>query len=150
MGSLQLRSQSFMNNGSIPQVFTCDGADISPQLSWQDPPPGTQSFVLIMEDPDAPKGTWHHWIVFNIPVHVQEFPEAVQQLPVSTKTGKNSWGLTNYGGPCPPDQEHRYFFNLYAMDCILDLDNGVYYADLKQAMGGHVLDHAQLMGRYKR
>lgn len=139
-----------MNNGSIPQVFTCDGANISPQLSWQNPPLVTQSFVLIMEDPDAPRGIWYHWVVFDIPAHVRNMPEAVQQLPANTKVGKNSWGHTNYGGPCPPGQEHRYFFNLYAMDCFLNLTNGVNYADLKEAMEGHVLDHAQLMGKYKR
>jgi Raf kinase inhibitor-like YbhB/YbcL family protein len=150
MESLQLRSQSFVNNGSIPQIFTCDGADLSPQLSWQNPPPATQSFVLIMEDPDAPRGTWIHWVLFNIPAHVLEMPEAVQYLPEGVQVGKNSWGHASYGGPCPPGQEHRYFFDLYAMDCLLSLDHGVDYETLKKAMEGHVLDHAQLMGKYKR
>ncbi|ACE05814.1 hypothetical protein Aasi_0395 [Candidatus Amoebophilus asiaticus 5a2] len=150
MDKFKLISPNFKNEGYIPSIFTCDGDNISPTLHWKDAPKETQSFVLIMEDPDAPKGTWYHWLLFNIPSHLHKIPEAVEQLPEGIKIGANSWGKLAYGGPCPPTGEHRYFFTLYALDYFLPLNDGASYQNIKEGMEGHILEQAQLIGKYER
>lgn len=116
-----LESSAFNNGGSIPSKYTCDDDDISPPLSWRDAPTDTKSFVLIVDDPDAPVGTWDHWLLYNIPAATHELAENLTSAPDGAHGGKNSWGKTTYGGPCPPDREHRYFFKLYALDSKLNL-----------------------------
>lgn len=148
--ALTIKSKAFENGSQIPQVYTCDGRDISPELSWDGAPEKTASFVLIMDDPDAPMGTWDHWILFNIPPETKMLEENIQSLPAGTVSGNNSWKRTGYGGPCPPDKEHRYFFKLFALDCTLDLKEGATKAEVEKAMEGHILEKAQLMGRYNR
>lgn len=145
-----LSSTAFRHDSLIPDVYTCDGKDISPQLKWEGAPSKTQSFTLIMDDPDAPMGTWDHWIVFNIPAETKEFSENIKSLPSGTKVGTNSWGRSDYGGPCPPDREHRYDFKLFALDKTLDLPTGASKHDVLKAMKGHVLGETELMGRYDR
>jgi len=148
--ALELTSESFEHNAVIPQKYTCDGQDISPQLKWDNVPEGTRAFAMICDDPDAPMGTWDHWIVFNIPVDTTEFPEDIRLLPDGTKEGNNSWNRTGYGGPCPPDREHRYMFKLYALDTVLELDDGASKSELEAVMKGHILAQAELIGRYNR
>jgi len=148
--AFQLSSPDIVPNGTIPAKFTCDGSNVSPPLRWKDLPSGTKSLALIVDDPDAPRGTWNHWILFNIPASATELPEAAQTLPAGTVQGNTSFGKTGYGGPCPPDREHRYFFKLYALDQDLPLSSGAKKADLETAMKGHVLGQAELMGRYDR
>jgi len=148
--ALEINSSEFEQNAKIPSRLTCDGDDISPAIRWQNAPEGTKSFALIFDDPDAPMGTWDHWLLFNIPANVTELAENIKQLPAGTKEGTNSWGRTGYGGPCPPDREHRYFFKLYALDTELSLDNGVEKKEIEKAMEGHILEQAELMGRYER
>ncbi len=150
MNNFKIISPSFTHHAYIPKIFTCDGENISPPLVWENAPKETLSFILIMKDPDAPKGTWYHWILFNIPSYIHELPETIYKLPEGTRVGKNSWGETNYGGPCPPDKEHRYFFNLYALNCLLPLDNGATYKTIEETMQAHILGQTQLMSRYKR
>jgi hypothetical protein len=137
----------------IPAYHTCDGDDLSPPLDWNDPPEGTQSFVLIMDDPDAPGGTWVHWVLYNIPAEARNLqanvsPEA--QLPDGSTHGINSWGRLGYGGPCPPSGTHRYFFKLYALDTTLSLGENADKTQLLAAMEGHVLAEAELMGTFSR
>jgi len=148
--TLTITSPDFKHNGLIPAKFTCDGEDISPLLQWAGVPEGTVSFVLICDDPDAPMGTWDHWLLFNLPGDTTELPEAVAVLPTGTREGNNSWGKIGYGGPCPPDKVHRYFFKLYALDGVLTVDDGVTKAEIESAMEGHVLGQAELMARYDR
>ena len=145
-----LKSSAFSNQASIPVVYTCDGKDVSPTLVWEGAPPATQSFALIMDDPDAPMGTWDHWLLYNIPADTHDLPEHIQKLPVGTLVGKNSWGRNDYGGPCPPDREHRYFFVLYALDTILNLPVGADKKTLQEAMQDHILAKAELIGKYDR
>jgi hypothetical protein len=155
--SLALDSASFPHNGEIPARHTCDGQDRSPPLAWTGVPPGTQSLVLIVDDPDAPdpaapKMTWVHWLLYNLPPDAQGLPEAVAAgaLPAGTREGTNDWQRTGYGGPCPPIGTHRYFHKLYALDVVLpDLERPT-RAGLEKAMQGHVLAHAELIGRYRR
>lgn len=151
--AFMMKSEVFEPGGMIPSRFTCDGEDISPPLSWEDAPEQTHAFALIMDDPDAPVGTWIHWIVFNLPPQARSLPESVgkgAQLPAGTQRGKNSWERLRYGGPCPPGGIHRYFFKLYALDSRLDLNEGIRKEELVEAMKGHVLGQAELMGRYRR
>lgn len=151
--SFTLESSAFTAGALIPVKYTCDGDDISPPLSWSEPPAGTRSFALIMDDPDAPVGVWDHWLLYNIPAGVRGLPAgipAVPELADGSRHGKNSWGRTDYGGPCPPSGEHRYFFKLYALDAPLDLASGANKQTLLQAMDGHVLAEAELMGVYER
>lgn len=145
-----LTSSAFANESSIPEKYTCDGADVTPPLQWENLPDGTQSLVLIVDDPDAPVGIWDHWILYNIPPHVTEFAENLQSLPEGTLEGKNSWARTGYGGPCPPDKMHRYYFKLYALDSVLDLPNGAHKSTLLKEMEGHIIGETQLMGKYDR
>jgi hypothetical protein len=140
---LQLNSGAFAHETAIPVKYTCDGENISPPLTWSDPPEGTVGFALINDDPDAPAGTWVHWLLFNIPAGSRGLEEAVPdapELPDGSRHGENSWGRLNYGGPCPPSGTHRYFFKLYALD----------KQELLDAMEGHVLEQAELMGTYTR
>ena len=154
MGTLLVESDAFLAEGTIPQLYTCDGDDISVPLRWSEPPAGTQSLALIFDDVDAPAGTWVHWVIFNIPAGVRSLPEGVAADPVSDglgTNGSNSWGNLGYGGPCPPEgAPHRYTSRLYALDVLLDLEAGASRAELDGAMAGHILDTGQLMGQYGR
>ena len=151
--SFRLTSVTFHEGEGIPSDYTCEGADVSPPLTWSKPPEGTKSFVLISEDPDAPMGTWVHWVVYNLPASTQTLPEAFPidgRLSDGTCQGTTSFGRTGYGGPCPPSGTHRYIFTLYALDTVLSLTPGVMKAQLEEAMHGHVLGETHLMGTYRR
>lgn len=149
-----ISSPSFSNGGKIPTRFTCDGTDVSPELTWTAPPTGTQSFTLIADDPDAPVGTWTHWVLFNLPAHTTALPEGVtkvDEVPSGGRQGRNDFRKIGYGGPCPPPgKPHRYFFKLYALDKMLNLTPGARKQDVEQAMQGHILANAELMGTYQR
>ena len=155
--TLQLSSQAFSHNELIPTLYTCDASDISPPLSWEGLPAGTQSLVLIVDDPDAPdpkalKMTWVHWVLYNIPPATDGLAENIGAvgLPAGTLEGHNNWGRTGYGGPCPPIGRHRYFFKLYALDITLPDLGRVGKDEVLQAMQGHVLGQAELVGTYQR
>lgn len=151
--TFNLRSTAFASGELIPRKYTCDGEDISPQLEWDDLTDNVQSFALICDDPDAPVGTWIHWVLYNMPAETRVLPEAIPadaDLADSSRHGKNSWGRLGYGGPCPPSGTHRYFFRLYALDRLLDLAAGASQKQLLQAMEGHILAQAELVGRYTR
>ncbi len=151
--TFQLLSTSFDPGQEIPQTYTCDGANYAPALSWQGIPEGTQSFALIMDDPDAPVGIWDHWLLFNIPASRTQLSEglkSVKDLPDGIQWGLTSSGKGDYSGPCPPDKRHRYFFKLYALDTLLNLDNGVDKKTLEKEIEKHKLDEAVLMGTYDR
>lgn len=155
---LTLSSSVFSHNGEIPKRYTCDGDDISPDLRWAGVPAGAKSLALIVDDPDAPdpaapKMTWVHWVLYNIPPTATGLPEGVspKALPPGTKEALNDWKRTGYGGPCPPIGRHRYFHKLYALDAALsDLGRAATKKDLEAAMKGHILDEAQLIGTYQR
>ena len=151
--ALQLSSTAFSNGGDIPVKHTCDGNDVSPALSWSDAPKDTKSLALIMDDPDAPSGTFTHWLLYAIPANTQQLPEGVpadEQTNVG-RQGRNGFGRTGYGGPCPPPgRPHRYFFKLYALSSDLNLKGGASRNELESAMKGHVIAHTELMGRYQR
>lgn len=147
--AFSLESSAFKAGEAIPSKYTCDGADISPPLKWQDAPQGTVSFVLTMDDPDAPRGVWDHWVVFNIPNTLSELIEN-HQFKNDVTLGKNSSANNKYNGPCPPNGEHRYFFKLYALDQKLNLPSSATKKDVEAAMQNHILGTAELMGRYKR
>lgn len=147
-----ITSDAFVHEAAIPVKYTCDGDNISPPLAWTAPLEGTQSFALIADDPDAPGGTWVHWVVYNLPADMRGLPEAVAgdgDLPGGVH-GKNSWPRAEYGGPCPPNGTHRYFFTLYAVDTSLALEPGASKADVLAALQGHILAETTLMGTYKR
>lgn len=149
----ELTSTAFVQGSPIPQQYTCDGEDISPPLEWSDPPAGTHSFALIADDPDAPVGTWVHWVLYNLPADSHALPEAIPpdtELPDGSRHGQNSWQRPGYGGPCPPGGTHRYFFKLYALDTALDLAPGASSTQLLQAMEGHILAQTEVMGVYTR
>jgi Raf kinase inhibitor-like YbhB/YbcL family protein len=149
-----LTSTAFAKGGGIPKKHTCDGADVSPALGWNDAPAGTQSFALIADDPDAPVGTWTHWIIWNIPPKTATLPEGVPKVGESgdgARQGKNDFKRVGYGGPCPPPgKPHRYFFKLYALGAKLDLKSEASKGELERAMKEHVLSEAELMGTYGR
>ena len=155
--TLSMDSESFKQNEMIPDRYTCDGKDMSPPLQWTGMPPETKCLVLIVDDPDAPdpaapKMTWVHWVLYNIPANVTGLAENITPatLPGGTKEGLNDWGRTGYGGPCPPIGRHRYFFKLYALDTILaDLDQPT-KTQVEKAMAGHVLAKTELVGLYQR
>ena len=150
---LELTSTAFAQGDGVPAKYSCDGEDISPPLSWSDPPDGTKGFALICDDPDAPVGIWVHWVLSDIPVEARSLPEAVAadaQLPDGSRNGKNGWDKLGYGGPCPPSGTHRYFFKLYALDTTLGLPASAGRAEVEAAMEGHVLAQAELMGTYTR
>ena len=149
----ELTSTAFAAGERIPGKYTCDGEDISPPLQWSNAPGDTQSFALIADDPDAPIGTWVHWVLYNLPGETRALPQAVPpdaDLPDGSRHGKSSWGRLSYGGPCPPGGTHRYFFKLYALDTVLDLPAGASKEQLLQAMEGHILAQTELMGLYTR
>jgi Raf kinase inhibitor-like YbhB/YbcL family protein len=146
--TITLTSPAFANRDAIPSQYSCQGDEISPPLVWNHIPDETQSFALIMDDPDASRAPWIHWVIYNIPSDTRNLPEAVN--PVPGIVGKNSWDRTSYGGPCPPAGTHRYFFHLYALDILLDLDPGATQADLAQAMEGRMLARGELMGTYHK
>jgi Raf kinase inhibitor-like YbhB/YbcL family protein len=152
--TMELLSDSFEPGDRIPVDFTCDGHDQSPPLRWHQVPDATQSFALICDDPDAPGDTWTHWLIFNLPADARELPTAVQPadtLPNGAKQGMNDFRNPGYGGPCPPPgKPHRYSFRLYALDEMLDLAPGTGKLDLEQAMQGHILAQAELIGTYGR
>ena len=150
---MKLQSSAFAHGETIPRKYTCDGADLSPPLEWNDVPEGTQSFVLIMDDPDAPVGTFTHWIAFNIPGSIHSFPEGAAQASPNFRQGRNDFRRVGYGGPCPPrgHGRHRYFFRLYALNIpALNLQDGASRRDVENAMQGHVLASAEYMGTYER
>lgn len=155
--ALTLTSADFPAGGSIPAIFTCDGANKSPALSWSDIPADTKSLAFILDDPDAPdpaapKRTWVHWVLYNIPPQTNRLHAGVRdaELPAGTQAGLNDWKNTHYGGPCPPIGRHRYVHKLYALDVVLpDLGNPT-KAQLEQAMQGHVKAQAELVGTYQR
>ena len=151
-GNMEITSSQFIHEGLIPPIYTCDGQNISPPLSISGVQEGTKSLVLIMDDPDVPKsirpdGIWDHWIVFNIPPETREIPEGKN---LSGVPGVGTSGKLAYGGPCPPDREHRYFFKLYALDTMLGLSEGAKKSEVELAMAGHIVAEALLMGRYDR
>lgn len=146
-------SAAFKDGGPIPSTYTCDGEDTSPPLAWTDPPPGTKSLAFINDDPDAPGKTWVHWVLSNLPPSSRGLPAGVppdEELPDGTRQGMTDFGRIGYGGPCPPSGTHRYYFKLYALDTLLTLAPGATKPQLEQAMQGHVLTQAQLMGTYRR
>ena len=153
--NMNLTSSAFANSGTIPSKYTCDGQNVNPQLVFSDVPAKAKTLVLLMDDPDIPDfvkqkftiQVWDHWIVFNIPPGTKEVAEGKNPQGV---LGKNTGGKNAYGGPCPPDREHRYFFKLYALDTELDLPEGATKAEVEKAMKGHILARAELMGKYER
>jgi Raf kinase inhibitor-like YbhB/YbcL family protein len=150
---IQLTSDAFAHEGPIPVQYACTGEDSSPALSWNEPPEGTQSFALIMDDPDAPAGTWVHWVLFNIPASARGLSEAIpsgETLPDGSMHGENSSGNLGYNGPCPPSGTHHYFFKLYALDETLGLSAGADKGELLQAMEGHILAQDELMGTFSK
>jgi len=152
---MQIISDVFTNNGPIPAKYTCDGQDLSPPLSCTGVPAGTQSLVLVVDDPDAPnpaapRMTWVHWVLYNIPPTSQSLAEGVCSLPHGIGEGVNDWGRTGYGGPCPPIGRHRYFFKLYALDVVLSEHGRPTKVALERVMQGHVLAQAELIGTYQR
>lgn len=139
---------AFQNGELIPQKHTCDGENISPEIRIKEGPEGARSFVLIMDDPDSPTGTWLHWAVWNIGGNTERIEE--NKLPPGVVEGKNTFGSMKYGGPCPGSGEHRYFFRLYALDAMLYLQEGVSREELEESMEGHILEQAEYMGIYRR
>jgi len=151
--AFQITTTAFRDGSSIPKRFTCDGSDVSPALSWGNPPAGTISLAIIADDPDAPAGTWVHWVLYDLPADTRKLPEGVakdRELPNGALQGRNDFGKIGYNGPCPPrGSEHRYFFKLYALDSKTGLKAGVTKSELERAMKGHVLSQAQLIGKFQ-
>ncbi len=145
---MQISSPTFQNNQNIPSKYTCDGQNINPPLQFSDIPGNAQSLVLISDDPDAPMGTWVHWIIWNIDPKTTEIAE--NSVPTGAIEGTTSFGETGYGGPCPPSGTHRYFFKLYAIDIKLDLPITTNSQALEKALQGHILASSELIGLYKR
>jgi len=152
--ALQVTSSAFEEGGTIPRQYTCDGPDDSPPLAWSGDPAGTQSLALISDDPDAPVGTWVHWVIYDIPPDLTALPEGVAKTDTVEGIGvqgTNDFRRVGYGGPCPPPgKPHRYYFKLYALDTTLGLGPGATKKDVEQAMQGHILAQGQLMGKYGR
>ncbi len=152
--ALELTSSAFKDGDTIPKKYTCEGADLSPPLHWSVPPAGTRSYVIIAEDPDAPVGTWVHWVIYNLPLDLRGLSEGIppkERVLDEALQGLNDFKRTGYGGPCPPPgKPHRYYFKLYALDVILDLKSRATKAHVLEACKGYVLAEAQLMGRFGR
>jgi len=157
-GSMKLTSPAFAQGGAIPLRFTCDGEGVSPPLAWTDPPTGTKSFVLIVDDPDAPdpnapRTVWVHWVVYDLPADARSLREGVASsadLPKGGRMGRNDWGKSKWDGPCPPVGSHRYVHKLYALDLVLGDRSAVTKRQLEEAIEGHVLAEAELIGTYER
>ena len=150
---MKLKSSAIATDGVIPLKYTGDGIDISPPLSWSDSPEGTESFVLICDDPDAPRGTFVHWVLYNLPAATRGLPENLSREPRLTNLGvqgKNDFGKLGYGGPCPPSGTHHYFFKLYALSQQIDLAPGATKAQVEKAMRGHILATSEIIGLYRR
>jgi Raf kinase inhibitor-like YbhB/YbcL family protein len=150
--SFRLESPAFAEGGTIPRLHTCEGADLSPALEWSGEPEGTKSYVLIVDDPDAPVGTWNHWLLWDLPAATRTLPQGFKAGQAG-ESGTNDFGRSGYGGPCPPRGHgpHRYYFKLYAVKILsLGLRRGAKRADLDKALEGHVLAEARCMGRYER
>jgi len=153
--TLNIASPAFTQDGKIPSRHTCDGANLSPALEWSGVPAGTKSLALIVDDPDAPdpaapKMTWVHWVLYNIPPSENGLKEGVAELPSGTLQGHNDWKRAGYGGPCPPIGRHRYFFRLYALDTVLDNLGNPTKGKLEKSLQGHVIAEAELVGLYQR
>ena len=152
--AFEIKSSAFAQGQAFPKKYTCDGPDVSPQLTWTDPPPGTKGFALIADDPDAPMGTWVHWVLYDLPAEARQLPEGVpkqEALRDGTRQGVNDFGRIGYGGPCPPPgPAHRYFFKLYALDKKLDLPPRATKPQVLNAIREHTSGETQLMGTYKR
>ncbi|HVZ31998.1 MAG TPA: YbhB/YbcL family Raf kinase inhibitor-like protein [Polyangiaceae bacterium] len=151
---MRLESPAFRHKGEIPRKYTCEGENVSPPLSWSSVPAGAQSLALIVDDPDAPdpkapKMTWVHWVVYDIPTSASGLPEHAKSLPSGAREGTNDWKRAGYGGPCPPIGRHRYFFKLYALDTQIG-QNALSKPKLEAAMKGHVLASAELIGMYEK
>lgn len=144
----RLTSQVFKEGASIPSKYTCDGENVSPPLKWEGVPQGTKSFVLIVDDPDAPAKVWTHWVLYNIPPTNTECREG--KAPSGALEGVNDFGEIGYGGPCPPSGTHRYFFKLYALDQLLSIPQGATKLQVEKAIKPHVLGEVQLIGTYKK
>jgi len=150
---MEIKSTAFKQGARIPSKYTCDGMDVSPPLEWSNAPSGTKYFAIVCDDPDAPMGTWVHWVIYDIPASTTSLPEKVpplKEVTNSAKQGMNDFRAIGYGGPCPPSGEHRYFFKLYALDAPTGLKAGAAKAHLLEAIKGHILGDAELMGKYKR
>ncbi len=148
-GNMKITSEAFASNGYIPSDYTCDGLNTSPQLTISGTPAGAQSLALIVDDPDAPAGTFIHWVVWNIPPQTIGLPQG-GPVPFGSVEGKTSFGENSYGGPCPPSGTHRYFFKIFALDTTLDIPKQSDSLELERAMQGHVIDKAGLIGLYER
>lgn len=148
MGTMKITSPAFKHNGMIPQKFTCDGEDMNPPLAFEGVPPGAKSLALIMDDPDAPRGMWVHWVVWNIDPGTTAVGE--NTVPAGGKQGMNDFRKHDYGGPCPPSGTHRYFFKLYALDRTLDPGQNITKTELEAAMKNHIIGQAEMIGLYKR
>jgi Raf kinase inhibitor-like YbhB/YbcL family protein len=152
--TFKLETTSFTPGGDIPKKFTCQGPDVSPALTWTEPPAGTRSFALIADDPDAPGGTFVHWVVYNLPPTARKLNEATagnEEMGNGGRQGMNDFPMSGYAGPCPPPGKyHRYFFRLYALDTLLNLKGGATRQQVDGAMHGHVLAQAEVMGRFRR
>ncbi len=151
--TITVTSPAFEEGGMIPPEYTCDGADISPPLTFGNIPEDAQSLALIVDDPDAPTGTWVHWVLYNVPAITPGLPPDVppdETLAFGARQGMTNFGSTGYGGPCPPDGTHRYFFKVYALDSELGFPDPPTKANLEEAMAGHILAEGQLMGKYTR
>jgi len=151
--AMTLTSTAFVHEGGIPERHTCDGADISPPLTFGDVPKTTGSLALVCDDPDAPAGVWDHFVLYNLSPATPGLPEGLhsaERYPDGSLSGRNSWGRCGYGGPCPPRGVHRYYFTLYALDAMLELAPGATKGELLRAAKGHILASATLMGRYQR
>jgi len=152
--AFELKSPAFRQGGDIPKKYTCEGEGVSPELIWEGTPEGTKSFALISDDPDAPVGIWVHWVIYDLPANSTGLKEGISKAPILTdrsKQGLTDFGTLGYGGPCPPPgKPHRYFFKLYALDAILNLNPGATKKQLLKTIEGHILSETQLFGTYKR
>jgi len=150
---MKIKSLAFQEGGKIPRKYTCDDKDVSPPLFWEDIPEDTKSLALICDDPDAPMGTWVHWVIYDLDPAINELPENIPMTEILDNgciQGRNDFRRIGYGGPCPPGGIHRYYFKLYALSIKLDLGPGLTKSELLKAMEGHILDECQLMGKYSR
>ncbi|MBD3234891.1 MAG: YbhB/YbcL family Raf kinase inhibitor-like protein [candidate division Zixibacteria bacterium] len=152
--ALVIKSDAFEHGEMLPKKYTCDDVDMSPDLKWASIPEGTNSWAIICDDPDAPAGTWVHWVIYKIPAELTSLPANIpneEEVMDGIRQGKNDFGKYGYGGPCPPPGDpHRYFFKLYALDTMPDWETGLIKAELLEKMEGHIIAEAELMGKYGR